>query len=184
MKKRRIAIASFLLIAVLVMGIGFAALTDNLFIKGEASLATTSAQTEFDTDVYFKAAAVASTNGTNTATPDSAVVGSTDKDSATFYVKSLGKKDEKVTFKFTIENVSTEFDAVITLDATYPTTTDGTNFKITYSTVENAENTDAITCYASNTVDVYVTVTLLNTPSENMTAAFNVNLTATSTPKA
>ena len=36
MKNRRIAIVSFLLIAVLVMGIGFASLTDNLFIKGEA----------------------------------------------------------------------------------------------------------------------------------------------------
>lgn len=187
MKKRRIAIASFLLIAVLVMGIGFAALTDNLFIKGEATLATTSAQTDFDADVFFNAAVVVeNTGGSNKAsTPDSAVVGATDKDSATFYVKSLGQKNESVTFKFTIQNNSDEFDAVITLDATYPTTTDSTNFYITYSIEEGVvDNTGSITCDASSTVDVYVTVKLLNTPSENMTAAFNVNLTATSTPKA
>ena len=168
------------------MGIGFAALTDNLFIKGEATLATTSAQTDFDADVYFNAAeVVAGTGGTNTATPDSAVVGSTDKDSATFYVKSLGKKDETVTFKFTIQNDSTEFDAKITLDTGYPTTTDDANFYITYSIEAGvAENEGEIICKASNTVDVYVTVKLLNTPSENMSAAFNVNLTATSQPKA
>ncbi len=185
MKKRRIAIASFLLIAVLVMGIGFATLTDNLFIKGEASLATTSAQSDFDADVRFKAAVVVeNTGGTNTATPDSAVVGETDKDSATFYVKSLGKKDESVTFKFTIENVSDEFDAKITLDTGYPTTTDATNFDITYSIKNNDVDTGAIICEAGGTVDVYVTVKLLNTPSENMSAAFNVNLTAASQPKA
>ena len=53
MKKRRIAIVSFLMLAVLVMGIGFAALTDNLFIKGEANLETTVAQPIFDSKVYF-----------------------------------------------------------------------------------------------------------------------------------
>ncbi len=183
MKKRRIAIASFLLIAVLVMGIGFAALTDNLFIKGEATLATTSAQTDFDEDVYFIGAVKHASTGTNTSV-DTASVGTTDPDSATFYVKSLGKKDEKVTFKFTIQNDSTEFDAKITLDTGFPTTTDATNFDISYSIEEDVvENEGEIICKAGGTVDVYVTVILLNTPSENMTAAFNVNLTATSTPK-
>ena len=38
MKKRRIAIASFLMLAVLVMGIGFAAIADTLFIQGTANI--------------------------------------------------------------------------------------------------------------------------------------------------
>ncbi len=192
MKNRRTVIASFLLIAVLVMGIGYAALTDNLFIKGEATLATTSAQSNFDEDVYFveKIDGVTVTKeldctGANaTTTPDSVVIGATDPDSATFYVKSLGNKGEFVVFQFTIKNDSQEFDAKITLDAGFPTTTDATNFTITYSTQATGDPlTGEITCAAGGTVTVYVKVVLNNTPSENMTAAFNVNLTATSAPK-
>ena len=183
MKNRRTVIASFLLIAVLVMGIGYAALTDNLFIKGEATLATTSAQTNFDEDVYFHEVAVVNSNGGNKdTTPDSVVKGSTDPDSATFYVKSLGNKDEYVIFSFVIKNDSTEFDAVISLDDGFPTTTDSNNFDITYYVEDDEGNhvTEDITCAAGGTVTVYVKVVLKNTPSANMTAAFNVNLTATS----
>ena len=158
MKKRRLAIASFLLVAVLVMGVGYAALTDNLFIKGEATLATTAAQSTFDDDVYFSAASVKASSGSNTATADSAVIGATDKDSATFYVKSLGNKDESVTFKFTINNDSTEFDAKITLDTGYPQTTDATNFSIIYSIEEGVTNAGEITCEKGNTIDVYVKI--------------------------
>ena len=187
MKNRRTVIASFLLIAVLVMGIGYAALTDNLFIKGEATLSTTSAQKNFDDHVYFSAVDEVDCTGKNaTATPDSVVIGATDKDSATFYVKSLGNKGEHVIFSFVIQNDSTEFDAVISLDTGYPTTTDKTNFDITYYAKDAEGNpvTGAVTCAAGGQVTVYVKVVLKNTPSENMTAAFNVNLTATSAPKA
>ena len=184
MKQRRTVVVAFLLLAVLVMGIGYANLTDNLFMKGEAALATTAARDTFDQNVFFSAVSVNSTTGSNTSTPDSVVIGSTDPDSATFYVKSLGKKDEMVQFKFTIKNESTEFDAVISLDENYPSTTDATNFTITYSTSPSAVNTGNITCAAGGTVDVYVTVLLKNSPTANLSAAFNVNLTATSAPKA
>ena len=185
MKNRRTILVTFLILAALVMGAAYAALTDNLFIKGEATLATTSAQTNFDEDVYFTTAAVASTTGTNTATADSAVIGQTDKDSATFYVKSLGQADEKVTFSFVIKNTSTEFDAEVSLDTGYPTTTNTTLFTITYSIVNDGTvNEGPITVAAGGTATVYVTVLLKASPTENSTAAFNVNLTATSAPKA
>ena len=184
MKKRGIIIASFLLLAVLVMGVGFAALTDNLFIKGEATIATTSAQSNFDEDVYFIAADEYACTGSNTTT-DSAVVGATDKDSATFYVKSLGNQGEQVTFVFTIKNESTEFDASISLDTGFPSNTNTEYFTVTYSIeADGVANTGPIVCAAGGTVDVYVTVVLNKSPSENVTAAFNVNLTATSQPKA
>jgi len=186
MKTRRIAIASFLLVAVLVMGIAYAALTDNLFIKGEASLATTSAQVNFDEDVYFQAAdVVEETGGTNTSTPDSVVIGEKDPDSATFYVKSLGNAGESVTFWFTIKNDSEEFDAEVSLDANYPTTTVPEMFTITYSIANDGPaNEGPIDVKAGQTATVYVTVVLKATPQANQTAAFNVNLTATSKDKA
>ena len=184
MKNRRTILVTFLLLAVLVMGVAYAALTDNLFIKGEATLVTTSAQTNFDEDVFFSAAVVESTTGSNTSTPDSAVIGNTDPDSATFYVKSLGNATETVTFKFTITNNSEEFDADVTLETGYPTTNSPEMFNITYSIEENLVNTGTLTVPAGETADVYITVTLRGTPTENTSADFNVNLTATSKPKA
>lgn len=180
MKNRRIVIVAFLLVAVLVMGIGYAALSDNLFIKGEATLAATSAQASFEDDIYFKEVSVKSTTGT-AGKDDTIAIGATDNDSATFHIYSLGQKDEVVVFKFTIANDSTEFDAVVSLDSGFPTTTDSTNFTITYSIADDGTvNEGPITCPKSSTVDVYVTVLLKNSPTENQTAAFNVNLTATS----
>ena len=179
MKNRRTAIVAFMLIAVLIMGIAYANLTDNLFIKGEATLATTSAQTNFDADVYFDDADVKHSTGSN-ATADTVSVGQSDNDSATFYVKSLGNAGEYVVFSFIIKNDSTEFDASVSLDANNPSTTDATNFTITYSIEEDVANEGPIVVEAGKTATVYVTVKLNHTPTTNMTAAFNVNLTATS----
>ena len=54
MKNRRIAIASFLLIAVLVMGIGFAALVDTLNITGTATFRPAAVvETDVDAAIYF-----------------------------------------------------------------------------------------------------------------------------------
>ncbi len=190
MKQRRLVIVSFLLVAVLVMGVAYAALSDNLFIKGEASVATTGAQKEFDSDVYFKTADIVSGGGSNptdvsAGEVDDIAVGQSDNDSATFQIYSLAKQGESITFFVTIENVSDEFDAVVTLDTGYPTATND-KFRIEYSTNVNfpdpAENT--ITCYAGKTATVYVRVTLVASPEVNLTSAFNVNLTATSAPKA
>ena len=191
MKKRRIVIVSFILAAVLVMGVAYASLADNLFIKGEATVSTTVSQQEFDADVYFIAEGTDKVSGTGgtAAVPTDKVetvkIGATDPDSATFYVYTLGKQNESVTFSIVVKNDSTEFDAVITLDEGYPTTTND-KFTIEYSadsTFPDPANTE-ITCAAGGTATVYVRVTLVASPEVNLTSAFNVNLTATSTPKA
>ena len=200
MKNRRIVIVSFLLIAVLMMGIAYATLTDNLFIKGEASLKTDVAQIEFDADVYFvpqcadgdhKTDKIVSTGASAIpeGTTEGVVIGQSDPDSATFHVYSLGKAGDYVVFSFVIQNDSTEYDAIVSLDATFPTTTAPTMFDIEYS-VDNSNwfKADAgaptTTAPAGDNTVVYVRVTLLATPDVNATAAFNVNLTATSSPKA
>lgn len=190
MKKRRIVVVSFILVAALVMGIAYASLADNLFIKGEANVSTTVAQQEFDADVRFITEGTGKVEGTGgtaavpTDKEETVKIGSTDPDSATFYVYTLGKQNESVTFSVAIKNDSTEFDAVVTLDTGYPTTTNN-KFKIEYSTDKTfpTEPVTEITCKAGGTATVYVRVTLVESPEENTTSAFNVNLTATSKPK-
>lgn len=207
MKNRRIAISAFLLIAVLVMGIGFASLTDNLFIKGEAQLETSVSQPLFDSRVHFVenngltegegalVSGLVSTTG-DVAVPngltEGVVIGTQDPDSATFYLYSLGKTGDYAIFSFVIRNESVENNAIITLDAGYPRiSNDESNmFKLEYS-VDNSVWVDAttatdtnskITCNTNSYTQVFVRVTLLKSPVVNTSAAFNINLTATAEP--
>ena len=54
MKNRRLAIVSFLLIAVLVMGVGFAALVDTLNVTGSATFRPAAVvETDVDAAIYF-----------------------------------------------------------------------------------------------------------------------------------
>ena len=178
MKNRKRIIVAFMLIAVMLLGIGYAALTDNLTITGEATVGASAAQNQWEQDIYFSAANATATTGTS-GIADSAAVGQSNNDSATFEVKSLNRKGEKATFVFTITNEgNTNYDATISVDNGYPTNTNGTYFDVTYD-----YGTSIVP--ANGTLDVTVTVELINDPVENLTAAFTVNLTATSeTPTA
>lgn len=184
MKNRRIAIASFLLIAVLVMGIGFAAVADNLNIGGSARANSSQTATVFDEKVYFSAADKVAGTGTITPDEDSIEITGTQKDDITFRVYSLALIDQYTKFKITIKNESEQYDAIITLDDGQPTGTIDNKIKIEYSTKSDSVDTDEIVCPAEGTVDVYVTVTLLCSPDEELDATFTANLTATSTPRA
>ena len=187
MKNRRTILVTFLLLAVMVMGVAYAALTDNLLIKGEATVNTTASQTNFDEDIYFSAA---SKVGAVENDVDSASISTLDNgDTINFVVKSLGNQGDSVTFACTIKNKSTEFDAKVTLDNGKETVLpDDTNFDCTYSTVapgaEGYANKGEIIVPANDETIVYVTVTLKNSPQENLTGTFNVNLPATSQTKA
>ena len=188
MKKRRIAIAGFLMLAVLVMGIGFAAVADNLNITGSARVTSDQTATVFDEKVYFSAAsevtldpAVAGTSGQ----ANTIEITGSQKDAVEFHVYSLALINQQAKFKITIKNESNQYDAIITIDDGQPTGSIDGKIKIEYSTDPDvASNADPITCPAEGTVDVYVTVTLLCSPDATLDANFTSHLTATSTPKA
>lgn len=183
MKNRRIAIASFLLIAVLVMGIGFAAVADNLNIGGSARANSSQTATVFDEKVYFSAATKVAGNGSSGET-DSIEITGAQKDDITFRVYSLALVDQYTQFKITIKNESNQYDAVVTLDDGQPTGSIDKKIKIEYSTKADSIDAGEIICPAEGTVDVYVTVTLLCSPDAELDATFTANLTATSKEKA
>ena len=54
MKNRRNIVIAFLLCACLIVGVGYAALTQQLEVRGLANISLDAAQEEFDQDVYFK----------------------------------------------------------------------------------------------------------------------------------
>ena len=53
MKKRRLVIALFLIVATLTLSIGYAALVDELTVTGTAGVSKDDAQETFDGDIYF-----------------------------------------------------------------------------------------------------------------------------------
>ncbi len=116
MKKRRIAVVAFMLIAVLTLSVGYAALTDLLVITGNMEVTAAGAEVGFDEKIYFTDAIV--TQGSETGSYiDSAHVDSASPDRASFNVKSLNSSDDVVIFTFTITNYS-DHVANITVEAT------------------------------------------------------------------
>ena len=161
MKSRRIAIIAFALVAVMTLGVGYAALTDTLNINGTANLLHSDAQDQFNAEVYFssvgnQANCTASIDpsdndlATITITDGFAVVG--DYATATFVVKNESSGSVKLTPS---HNSSTNFDVA----------TDAATYEV----------------QAGSTVDIVVTVTLKATVNADITnETFNLSLAASS----
>ena len=176
MRNRKTVIVAFLVVAVMLMAVGFAALTDNLIIAGEANSNTTAAQNQWEQDIYFSAAQAVS--GGTSGTADEASVGSSNNDHANYKVNSLARAGEKAVFVFTIINEgNTGYDAKISVDSGYPTNTKSDYYTVTYS--YGTSGTD-YTVPAGGTLDVTVTVELIKDPDQNLNGQFTLNLTATS----
>jgi hypothetical protein len=56
MKNRKTVVMAFLLVAVMLLSVGYAALTDVLDITGSADVNQSAAEEAFNEDIYFSAA--------------------------------------------------------------------------------------------------------------------------------
>ena len=166
MKNRRNIIVAFLLCACLIVGVGYAALTDTLDVTGSADVNQSAAEEAFNEDIFFSAA-VANDEG-NTAS-----VNSDNNDKASFTAATLKGKDDKVTFTFTIKN-NGDVDAVVTpkLNASLG------NTNPEYFAISSDWNGEAQTIAAHSEKTYMLTVELIKTPTETISSSFLVELTA------
>ena len=176
MKNRKIVVVAFLLIAVLLLGVGYAAVTDTLTIIGNAHIDMGQVETTFDQNIYFSAAVATSSTGTGT-TDD---VASFTPDDATFTANKLAIVGEKSVFTFTITNDG-NVDAVISVNATKlsgdtnPSNSNTEKFTVTYA------YPDGMTVAKDGgTITVVVTVEVANPVTTATSATFGIELTATS----
>ncbi len=176
MKNRKIVVVAFLLIAVLLLGVGYAALTDTLSIIGNAHIDVGEANKTFDEKVYFSASEATSSTGTGT-TADAV---SHSADDATFTANKLATVGQKSVFTFTITNDS-NVDAVISIAANKlsgdvnPSNSNAQKFTVEYSYPDGmniAKN--------GGTIRVVVTVTVKEPVTSATSATFGIELTATS----
>lgn len=174
MKKRRLAIIMFMLIAVLTFGVGFAALTVDLDVNGSAELNLNPAFT--DKIAFTTAVAGTDINGTGAGEGDTAGVNQNNGHKANFTVKSLKNAGDVATFTFVITNTS-DYDAVVSLTTTTNTVNEG------YFTINTdfGGNTKQL-AKTDGTATVKVTVTL-NTmpPATELTGSFSVVMRVSTT---
>lgn len=176
MKNRRRIIVAFMLCAVMLLGIGYAALTDTLTIIGNAHIDVDTANKTFDERIYFSAAEATSSTGTGT----TADVASFTADDATFTANKLAITGEKSVFTFTITNDS-NVDAVISVNDNKlsgdpnPTNSNTDKFTVEYTYPDGMNITKG-----GGTIRVVVTVTVAEPVTSATSATFGIELTATS----
>ena len=178
MKNRRTVVVAFLLVAVMLLGIGYAALTDTLTIIGNAHVDLDTANKTFDERIYFSSAEATSSDGTGAI----ADVASFSADDATYTVNQLAITGQKSTFTFTITNVS-NVDAAISINPhklsgqanVNPSNSNEDKFLVEYA------YPDGMTiAKQGGTIKVVVTVTLREPVTSATAATFGIELTATS----
>ena len=178
MKNRKIVVVAFLLIAMLLLGIGYAALTDTLTINGDLKADTSVSQGEFDADIYFSATSVVKDDTGNQAA--SQILEG--RDDATITAKHFTTAGQTVIVKFTITNDSTEFASRLT-----PSTlvvTNGTEgepgehtpvFTVKWSWSDTSDVQGAYDLQPGESKDLWVTIILDETPTDEHTATFVVS---------
>ena len=166
MKNRRNVVVAFLVVAVMLLGIGYAALTDVLDITGSVDVNQSAAEEAFNEDIFFSAAAANEAGNT-------ASVNADNNDKASFTINTFKGKDDVATFTFTIKN-NGDVDANVTprLNASLG------NTNPEYFSISSDWNGEAKPLAAHSEITYTVTVELLKTPTETISGSFLIELVA------
>lgn len=169
MTKRRSIIAVFLIVALLTVGIGYAALSDTLSVSGSASFAAEDAKNTFDDDIYFSKALADATR------VNAAIL--TDKDTAQMIVTAgvLKQVGDEAIATFTIKSES-DLPVYVTPvvsdeDAGAGKTQNGEYFSV-YTNVTGEQ-----TLAPGSTIDFTVTVKLIKTNQTESDISCNFKVT-------
>ena len=163
MKNRKRVVVSFLLVAVMLMSVGYAALTDVLDITGSADVNKSAAEDAYNADIYFTGAEANQTGNT-------ASVNTDNKDKASFTANTLQGAGDTATFIFTITNDG-DLDATVT-----PSISSNTNEA--YFEISSDWNGQPKTLKAGEDLTYTVTVKLKETPTDTISGSFIIELTA------
>ena len=178
MKNRKSILVVFLVMAAMLMSVGYAALTDTLTIIGNAHIDMNAAGVSFDNRVYFSASEVVLSESTGTGA-EADVVSHT-SDDATFTANKLAVKGEKSTFKFTIQNDSNVPVQITIADQKLSGSDNPSNSNTAIFKVDYAYSLNDMTIPSGESMDVTVTVSVVNPVTSATSATFGIELTATS----
>jgi len=178
MKNRKGLIGLVIIVAVLVLGIGYAAVTAvNLQITGTAAAKSNELKVGFDgvvsTDLTHATGATAT--GTNSGTLTTGVT------SATITVSDLAKVGDYVVVTYEIKNYETDLDASVYVSNIAPASNE--YFTVT-TDMTGSDHAKSIAAGGTTTVAVTVTLTKMPIEQADESASITIDLTATPVPKA
>ena len=167
MKKRKTAIAGFLLAAVMGISVGYAAVATVLDFTGTITVSKDAAEKAFDTNIYFDSIVGTPSNCT-------AQINSDNNDKITMTVEGLSALHDKATVTAKIVNAGT-VDATIKVRSENLT---GTN--PTYFDLSTDWGTETKTLLAGKEITITVTVELIVAATDLTTASLAIELEADS----
>ena len=168
MKNRNKVVVAFLLAAVMLLGVGYAALSDTLEINGSADVNQSAAEEAFNEDVYFLSAVANGEGTTNTAS-----VNADNHDKASFTINDFKGAGDVATFTFTIVNVG---DVAASITPKLNATLGNTNPE--YFNITSDWNGASKVLAAHSEITYTITVELIKIPTDAVTGSFLVELTA------
>lgn len=179
MKNRKTVVVAFLLVAAMLLGVGYAALTDTLTVVGNATIDMTGAQSNFDEKIFFSDSGVLTHGTGNTAGDQTAYTA----DDATYQLHSLATKDESASLWFEISNTS-NVPVLISVAANNPTNNNAEYFAVSYEYFSNKELTvpttlDTPVAATNGKLYVKVTVTVAKPVTTQTTGTFGLSLNVT-----
>ena len=171
LKKRRIVVASFMIVAILALGIGYAAVSTTLDFMGTATVSTAATESVLNTDVVFTNAEAVASNGGNTST---AILAMSNK-RVSFEAKDFAAVGDTVTIIGTIENKGNAgYSVSITPRLVAPVSNANEFFDVTYDFDDAVDNEEIA---ANATRDYKVVIRLKKLPVDS-TVNVTVELTA------
>ncbi len=195
MKNRKIVVTAFLLIAVMILSVGYAAVSDTIFFNGDATISDDQAQQNFDLDVgvaavsedtvtwYQYDAAKPEIEIEDDLTVDIYGTGDNARDNVEFQIYSLADKDSSQTIWFKVVNESAHDATLIASVVTESGT--GDYFNSEYYIYTAADGlTETTTIPAEGEVFVKLTITVKATPAETYQGTFSFNIHAEVAPAA
>ena len=182
MRNRKNIIVAFVLVACMLIGVGYAALVDSLEVDGTTTITKDQATAVFDSDVYFSSATALPKHGA-TSTTNTTSINSDNNDKVSFTVHELVNVGDIATFEYEITNVS-DLDVNLVASVTGNTTTltddDGVTTNATTSYFEvNYAFADG-TVESGGTEKLTVTVKLIEAIDCYTKGSFTITVTATS----
>jgi len=169
MKKRKLAVVSFLAAAALTCGIGYAAVSDTLDIQGTATVNQSELDKSFADKVYFSAV-----EPTTDATKWTASINQDNNNKASFSIYGLVHKDETQSITYTIKNDSVH-NATVSLTVPEGEAHNPQNNNPTYFEVSH-DLGDGKTLEAGGTLEVTVTVKLTKDTTTTVSGSFGIEL--------
>ena len=151
---------SMLIIAILLMSIGFAAISTTLIINGNAKVS----ENNEDFSVIFTAASIDGNDVYSTAVDET-------KKTITFTTSELKTLNQTSILTYEVTNNSSNYDANVTVTCVPKT---GTTAK--YTSIKNKLENDATVVKAKSSVNGTLTVTLNKTATESVTEEYTCKL--------